>query len=67
MFLNETEESRNVLGECREVCQRWAPATEGGFAAIRNRKTLKKWLFICIGRLRELQRVSAPTFCHGCK
>lgn len=36
VFLNESEESRNVLGEFQNVCKRWTSIKDQDFAAIRN-------------------------------
>lgn len=36
MFLNESEDTRNVLGEFQRVCKRWTSITDRDFAAVEN-------------------------------
>lgn len=36
VFLNESEDSRNVLGEFQQVCKRWTSIKDRDFAAVGN-------------------------------
>lgn len=36
VFLNESEDTRNVLGEFQRVCKRWTSVTDRDFAAVEN-------------------------------
>lgn len=36
VFLNESEDSRNVLGEFQQVCKRWTSIKDRDFVAIGN-------------------------------
>lgn len=36
VFLNESEDSRNVLGEFQQVCKRWTSMKDRDFAAVGN-------------------------------
>lgn len=36
MFLNESEDTRNVLGEFQRLCKRWTSITDPDFAAVEN-------------------------------
>lgn len=55
VFLNESEDSRNVLGESQRVCERWTSVKDRDFAATENPSSPSGLSFISLQVHNQIQ------------